>query len=196
MSPVIQTTRRCFTFVAALALAMFAMTAGSLAPSANAAELPKTGDTLPAFTMPGLDDTKEAAYLGVPAGKPFGLKDIKADFVIFEIIGVYCPQCHEQTPGMNDLFRRLRRAKLDGKVKMMALAAGGYPAEIAFLREQSAYLFPIVADQDYSVHKVLAEPQTPFTMIVDKKGVVHFAYLGIIRDIDGLFRTISEMADK
>jgi len=79
---------------------------------------------------------------------------------------------------------------------MVALAAGGYPAEITFLREQSAYLFPIVADQDYSVHKVLKEPQTPFTMIIDKKGVVHFAYLGIIRDIDGLFRTISEMADK
>lgn len=193
---VTQTARHRFAFVRALALAALVMAAGVLAPDANAAELPKTGDTLPAFAMPGLDDAKEAAYLGVSAGKPFGLKDIKADLVVFEVIGVYCPQCHEQAPGMNDLFRRLRRAKFDGKVKMVALAAGGYPAEIAFLREQSAYLFPIVADQDYIVHKVLSEPQTPFTMIIDKKGVVRFAHLGIIRDIDGLFRTISEMADK
>ena len=196
MHPTTRTSRRPFAFVAALVLALLVMAAGPIAPCVNAAELPKTGDTLPVFAMPGLDDAKEASYLGISAGKPFGLKDIKADLVVFEVIGVYCPQCHEQAPGMNDLFRRLRRAKLDGKVKMVALAAGGYPAEIAFLREQSAYLFPLVADQDYSVHKVLAEPQTPFTMIVDRKGVVRFAHLGIIRDIDGLFRTISEMADK
>lgn len=181
--------------MAALLAAALVLALATTGATAHAADLPKPGDTLPAFTMPGVSPD-ESAYLGVAAKKPFGLKDIKADFVVFEVIGVYCPQCHEQVPGMNDLFRRLRRAKLDGKVKMIALAAGGYPAEITFLREQSAYLFPIVADQDYSVHKVLKEPQTPFTMIIDKKGVVRFAHLGIIRDIDGLFRSISEMADK
>ncbi len=165
-----------------------------LASAAAAADgLPKEGDTLPAFTMPA-PGAKDCDYLGIARGKPFGLKDVKAKFIVFEVIGVYCPQCHDQVPRFNDLYRRLKKARLDDRVKMLALAAGGYPAEVEYMRSQGTYAFPIVTDQDFTAHKKLGEPKTPFTMIVDASGKVLWAHLGVEQNVDALFKRLSDLA--
>lgn len=165
----------------------------ALAP-AHADGLPKAGDVLVAFTMPA-PPKKDCDYLGIPKGKPFSLKDIQAKVVLFEVIGVYCPQCHDQAPRFNDLFRRLKKARLDDRVKMLALAAGGYPAEVDFMRGQGSYAYPVVTDQDFAVHKKLKEPKTPFTMIVETAtGKVLWAHLGVEQNVDALFKRLSELA--
>ena len=178
----------CSTFLLASLLVIAAL------GSAQADGLPKAGDVLPAFTMPA-PTKKDCDYLGIPKGKPFSLKDIQAKFVVFEVIGVYCPQCHDQVPRFNDLSRRLKKARLDDRVKMLALAAGGYPAEVDFMRSQGTYAYPVITDQDFAVHKKLKEPQTPFTMIVETAtGKVLWAHLGVEQNIDSLFKRLSELA--
>lgn len=164
------------------------------APAAHAApRLPAEGDILPGFSLDPPGDPRVAAELGVPADKPFGLGDLKADLVLFEVLGVYCPQCHRQLPGFNSLAGRLRKAGLGGRVAMLGLAAGGTTMEVGYLRTKGGYAFPVVPDPDFRVHKVLGEPQTPFTMLVDKTGKVHFAHLGVIENTDALFARIREL---
>lgn len=165
-----------------------------LAAPASAADLPAEGERLPDLLLEAPTDPKLAAELGVTAGKPFGLGDLGAELVLLEVIGVYCPQCHRQLPGFNSLVGRLNKAGLWGKVVMLGLAAGGTPMEVDYLRAKGGYAFPVVPDPDYQAHKALNEPQTPFTMLVDKDGVVRFAHLGVIEDVNALFARIRELA--
>jgi len=48
-------------------------------------------------------------YLGV-GGPTFKLKDLQANVILIEIIGVYCPYCYEQAPLFRNLSIGWRRA--------------------------------------------------------------------------------------
>lgn len=161
---------------------------------ATAAELPEEGDTLPELVFLAPDLQEDADYLGLAAAETFTLADAAYDVLLLEIVGVYCPFCHEQTPLFNDLAKRIERAGLDQQIKMAAVASGATEAEIAYLRDYSGYAYPLLRDQDYSLHKQLGEPQTPFTMIVDRQGTVLYVHMGVIEDIDDLFNRIKELA--
>ena len=71
--------------------------------------------------------------------------------------------------------------------------AGGTAIEVEHLRSSGSYEFPVVGDESYAVHKLLGEPRTPFTLLVDREGKVLFAYLGIIEDIDAFYQKIQDM---
>ena len=176
--------------LATLALAALILLAGPAA----AADIPGEGDTLPEFTMqPNAAYPDDAGYLGIEPGQPFTIADPEGEFVFLEIIGVYCPQCHKQAPGFARLHSLLARNGLDDDVKMIALAAGGTLTETAYLREQGSYIFPVISDETYEIHKKLGEPKTPYTMIVDESGKVLYAHLGIITDIEGLLERIKSL---
>ncbi len=76
---------------------------------------------------------------------------------------------------------------------MLALAAGGNETEIAYLYEQVRYSFPIVADPNFDVHKLLGEPRTPFTLLLDPGGKVLYTHMGVIENIDALLKLINEL---
>ena len=102
---------------------------------------------------------------------------MNAPFILVEFIGVYCPQCHRQASIYNQLFTHLKRAGLDGKIKMLALAGKGTAEEVAYLRQKSGYLYPVVPDPDSAIFNALDEPKTPYTMIVTREGAVRYAHL-------------------
>lgn len=164
-----------------------------LAWTAYAAGLPAEGDRLPGFSMDSPGDPASAAELGVAADTPFSLAQLQSELVLLEVIGVYCPQCHRQLPGFNSLAARIKRAGLKERVAMLGLAAGGTPQETAYLRAKGGYAYPVTPDPDYRVHKILGEPLTPYTLLVDKTGTVRFAHLGVIEDVDALFARIRDL---
>lgn len=164
-----------------------------LAGTGFAAGLPAQGDKLPDLNMDAPGDPASAAELGLAADAPFSLAQIQSELVLLEVIGVYCPQCHRQLPGFNSLTARLKKAGLRDRVVMLGLAAGGTPQETAYLRAKGGYAYPVVPDPEYRVHKLLGEPLTPFTMLVDKTGTVRFAHLGVIDDVDALFARIRDL---
>ena len=163
-----------------------------LCATTSFAQPPKPGDVLPAFTMDALAIEKDAATLGLAANAPFTLRDIDAPYVLIEIIGVYCPICHEQAPALTKLYKRMKKTKLDKKIKMLGIAAGGTPMEVKYIRDRE-YVYPVAHDTEFKIYNALSEPKTPFTMIVDKQGTVLYTNLGIIPEINAFFRKIQTL---
>ncbi len=174
--------------------AILILTLGLLgaSPPAGAAGLPKKGGTLPAFELPAPASETAREYLGI-RGERFRLADIPGRVLLLEVIGVYCPQCYQQAPLFNTLFSRIEKGRLKGQVKMLAIAAGGNDTEIKYLTEQVQYLFPIVPDPRFDVHKLLGEPRTPFTLLLDPNGKVLYTHMGVIENIDAFFKLINEL---
>lgn len=166
-------------------LASLLLAATLLVPAlpAPAQDLPKAGDTLPALALPAPETQAQRTWLGIGAKPAFGVSDVAADLVMIEVIGVYCPICIEQAPTLRKLHARLTRdPALKGRVKLVALAAGATPEELAHARQEHKADYPMVADTDFANHKLLGEPKTPFTLLVRPDGTVALAHLGKIQD--------------
>jgi peroxiredoxin len=156
------------------------------------AGLPKKGDTLPSFQIETPASEKAKQYLGISRSS-FRLGDIPCRLVLVEVIGVYCPQCYQQAPHFNTLFNRIEKGKLKDQVKMLAIAAGGNTNEIKYLYEQVQYNFPVAPDPQFEIHKLLGEPRTPFTMLVDSNGKVLYTHMGVIENVDSLLKVINDL---
>ena len=157
-------------------------------------DLPQKGETLPSLELQAPSSAKEFSYLGI-TGQTFRISDISCRLLLLEVIGVYCPGCYRQAPLFNSLFSRIEKGKLKGQVKMLAVAAGGSMTEIQYLNEQGPYSFPVVPDPSFATHKLLGEPRTPFTMLVDPHGKVLHTHMGVVEDIDAFLKLITTLVD-
>ena len=162
---------------------------------ARAGEIPTVGSYLPKFQLEGPAEEKERAYLGIGKDRKFSISQVDSGFVLVEIVGVYCPQCHIQAPLFNKLFQTIQKdTVLNRKVKMLAIAVGANPMESAHMKKELHVPFPILVDQKFEIHKLLGEPRTPFTMLIDKNRKVIYVHLGIIQDMDQFFTVIQKAA--
>lgn len=158
---------------------------------------PQPGNRLVPLTLPAPLDPAGRKNLGLKDNAvEFRISDLKADLVLMEVIGVYCPQCFKQAPGFNKLYERLNKGKMKGRVAMFALAAGGTDPEIEQLVTSGQYIFPVAGDMKFEIHKLLGEPKTPFTLICRTDGTILFTHLGIISDIDGFYAEIKGFLSK
>ena len=173
-------------------LAVIGLTGAFLSGPALGGELPKKGDSLVSFELQSPASEKDRAYLGITKSA-FRLPDIHSKLLLLEIIGVYCPVCYRQAPIFNNLYNRIEKSSLKGKVKMLALAAGGNPAEIQYLNEQKQYSFPIAPDPSFEAHKLLGEPRTPFTLLLNPEGKVLYTHMGLVEDLDAFWKIITEL---
>jgi thiol-disulfide isomerase/thioredoxin len=160
----------------------------------EALALTAKGDVLPAFPIvaPRLDNDQQ--YLGVTGDAPFTLADVKADLIMVEFMGVYCPICHEQAPGIRKMLKKINKdATLKDRFKLIAIAGGATALEVDHVRKQYKAKYPIIEDPDFSVHKVLGEPKTPFTVLMRPDGTVLYAHLGIIKDFNAFLKHIKSL---
>ena len=158
---------------------------------------PKAGEKLPALTLPAPHYEAGKRSLGIDQNSPkFTISDFKSELIIIEVIGVYCPQCFKQAPSFNNLYGRLNKGKMKGRVAMFAIAAGGTEPEIDQLIKSGQYNFPVISDMKYEAHKTLGEPKTPFTIICRSDGVIVETHLGVIEDIDKFYGEIKSLLSK
>ena len=156
---------------------------------------PVSGESMPELVFPVPADPAGQEMLGVTGKTIFTFADLKADLIFIEIIGVYCPQCVKQSPGFKTLFNRLNKGKLQGRVAMFGLAAGGTDAEVKMLLGTGQYLFPVLSDPEYALHKALGEPLTPYTIVCKPDGSVIYDHLGVVEDVDALYQHIKTQLD-
>lgn len=153
---------------------------------------PVPGETLPPMTIAPLSMDGDAAVLGVAPDSAFTVADVNTPYVLIEILGVYCPVCREMSSSLNKLYKRLKKARLDDRITMLGIAAGATPMEVEYARN-NGYVFPVAHDTDFTIHKALDEPKTPYTMIVDREGNIYYAHLGIIPDFNAFYQEIIEL---
>lgn len=177
--------------VALLAAALAALLALAPAAPVRAASLPGPGDVLPPLVFQNCPRPEDRAALGVGDGPTFALADVRAGLILFEFFGVYCPVCFEQAPDFNRLVRSLSRDPATaGTVRVLALAAGATPMELEYARGEMKAAYPMCIDPDFSVHKQLGEPKTPFAMLLRPDGTVLWSHLGRIEDPGALLNLI------
>lgn len=146
------------------------------------------------FAFPSPEVPEHQAYLALGENQnTVAMADLGKDFFLVEIVGVYCPVCHTQAPDMLRLYQRIQRdPALEGRLAMVAVAAGATPMEIAHLHRTWRFPFPILQDGDYSLHKLIGEPDTPYTVILDRDGTVLYTHLGRM-DTGTLFDKLKQL---
>jgi peroxiredoxin len=168
---------------------------GGILAVAGAAGPPPKGGSFPVFSLPAPQNAAEKAYLGLKGEGPFKLAQIKAKVLIIEIFSMYCPFCQNEAPHINELYQTIEKNPgLKGRVKLIGIGAGNSPYEVQVFKETYQVPFPLLADEDFAVHKLLGEVRTPyfFALKMGKKAAPRVIYseLGGLKGIEAFLEGI------
>jgi peroxiredoxin len=124
---------------------------------------PLKGEAFPSIKLPTPKDIDEKRYLGLPETGSFRVFQVKAKVVIIEIYSLYCPQCQAFAPEVNALYQMIEQIPgLQDQIKLIGIAAGNSPLEVAAFKEKHEVPFPLFPDEDFAIHKMLGEVRTPY----------------------------------
>ncbi|TVM14859.1 TlpA family protein disulfide reductase [Oceanidesulfovibrio indonesiensis] len=139
-----------------------------------------------------------AEYLGIPAGQPFALSDIEADYLLIQVFSMYCPHCQREAPHMKALHERLLTSDHAGALKIIGLGVGNSEYEVGFFRDEYDLAFPLLPDPDYAAYDHVGAVGTPFYALVDLKDEgghpVLFTQEGTFEDEDAFYELLMEKA--
>jgi len=161
----------------------------------------KVGDPFPEIPLRTPDHPTNLAYLGIPGGKSFTIKDVKADLVLVEILNVYCASCWRQVPVYNKLYSLIEAdPRTRGRIKMVSVGVGNEDWEVKYFVEQFEVPFPVFPDPDFVMHEAIGGSQTPFSILVrqdptGKTGVVASTHLGVQYEQDEVFAEMRSLMD-
>jgi peroxiredoxin len=152
----------------------------SLCSFAYSSETSGNNEKFPAFTLPMPKSDAERAYLGLSGAGPFDIRQIKAQVLIVEAFGAFCPHCHHAAPYVNEVYGTIEgRPDLKDRVKIIGIGVRSTPFEVNLFKEKFHVPFPLFADEDMVLEKLLSIDTTP-TFIgvkVDKDGSQERFYL-------------------
>jgi thiol-disulfide isomerase/thioredoxin len=185
--------------IASLAGLVLAILLLALPTPAAAGSPPAVGGPLPAITLPVPENAAARSYLQVPGRGEFTVPRIKADVVIVEIFSMYCPYCQAEAPVLNALYAKIEgTSALKGRVKIIGIGVGNSPFEVDTFRKKYAIPFPLFADGDFIVHRLVGEVRTPYFIVVrnsaDGSHRVIYSKLGRITGVDEFLAEITKLA--
>ena len=159
----------------------------------------KPGASFPDISLKTPEDKDERAYLGLPEGRSFTIKDIKADLVLVEIMSVYCGACRRQAAIFNKLYDLIESTpETKGRIKMVSIGIGDIESDIQAFKEAFKVVSPIVSDSDFEMHTAIGSSDTPFSIFVrqdptGKTGVVVKTHLGVEEKYKELFSEMKSL---
>jgi peroxiredoxin len=163
-----------------------------IASSVSAAGYPPAvGGTLPDIKLSVPKDFTDKSYLGLGffGFGSFKIPEIKASLVIIEIFSMYCPYCQREAPNVNELYRKIEQnPTLKGKIKIIGIGVGNSSYEVGTFKKKYNVPFPLFADGDYVIHKMVGEARTPYFIGVkintDGSHQVIYSKLGEMEGVD------------
>lgn len=157
----------------------------------------RAGEPFPDLRLEGQMPTVQASYLGITEKEP-RLSDIRAGYILVEIMSMYCPICQREASLVNKIFQTLDDRGFSDRIKMIAIGAGNSQFEINFFRNKYSVAMPMFTDQNYVAHKALGNVGTPFFILVKKheNGTLEtlYAHEGGIEDGDAFLATVLQKA--
>jgi len=169
--------------------------------SVSAGSPPAVGGALPDIKLPVPKDSVDKNYLdlGFFGFGSFKVPEIKARLVIIEIFSMYCPYCQREAPNVNQLYAKIEQnPALKGKIKIIGIGAGNTPYEIQTFKQKYSVPFPLFADSDYAIHKMVGEVRTPYFIGVrinhDGSHQVIYSKLGAMESVDQFLATIVKLS--
>jgi peroxiredoxin len=142
-----------------------------------------------AFKFSGTLSQGDQNYLGLEKPGPFTLQDIKAPYVLIEIMRTTCPHCLAQVPVFNQLYQLVANSDLKDRLKIFAVGESDNASALKKFKAAHKIPYPLVADPDWEFCSAGTISGTPTTVLVDKSGQV------LLREV-GVFDNAGEMLKK
>jgi thiol-disulfide isomerase/thioredoxin len=128
---------------------------------------PSKGDVLPKINLPIPKSPDENKYLGLSGVGTFRIPQIKAKIVIVEVFSMYCPYCQKDAPRINEMYQTVENNPgLKNRIKIIGIGAGNSAFEVEVFKKTYSVPFPLFADKDFSIHKLLGEVRTPYFVAI------------------------------
>jgi len=110
---------------------------------------------------------EQRVYLGIPQETRLSLAQIKADRLIIAILNTFCTICQEDAPLLNLLHQFIEAdPSLQGRTKLVGIAPGNTDAEVVDFQKKHNVVFPIFADQAFSLGQAIPDNlRTPMFII-------------------------------
>jgi thiol-disulfide isomerase/thioredoxin len=175
----------------------------AVASSLTAASSPPVVEgTLPDIKLPIPKDSAEKNYLDLGFFRfgTFKIPEIKAKLVIIEIFSMYCPYCQGEAPNVNQLYAKIDdNPSLKGKIKIIGIGAGNTSYEVGTFKKKYNVPFPLFADGDYVIHKMVGEVRTPYFIGVklnpNGSHQVIYSKLGALGGVDDFLSTLIKLSE-
>jgi peroxiredoxin len=186
---------RALYFIVIITMCIFAYSP-SLAGSP-----PAVGGMLPDIKLSMPKDMADKNYLGLGffGFGSFKIPEIKSNLVIIEIFSMYCPYCQREAPNVNQLYEKIEQnPALKGKIKIIGIGVGNNSYEVNTFKKKYNVPFPLFADGDYVIHKMVGEVRTPYFIGVKKNSdgshQVIYSKLGEIGSVDQFLATMIRLS--
>jgi thiol-disulfide isomerase/thioredoxin len=162
---------------------------------------PAVGGILPDIKLSMPKDMADKNYLGLGffGFGSFTIPEIKTSLVIIEIFSMYCPYCQREAPNVNQLYEKIEQnPALKGKIKIIGIGVGNTSYEVGTFKKKYNVSFPLFADADYVIHKMVGEVRTPYFIGVkmnqDGSHQVIYSKLGEMEGVDQFLATMIRLS--
>ncbi len=143
------------------------------------APLPPAGGREDAGISVGPSDWLEIPAPDVPFltldGDTVRLSDHRGRVVLLNFWGTWCPPCRVEIPHLVETQKSL--AEMGGIVVGPAIDSGS-PEEIRRFVEENGINYPVWIGSDEMAVTRFAAPGYPFTLLIDREGVIRRTYIG------------------
>lgn len=115
-----------------------------------------------------------------------------AEFVVIELLNVYCHTCREVVPVMNDVH-----AKYAGQnIPLIGIAINGSADEVTIFRERFDVQYEVLPDPERSTISIFTPENVPTLYIFDPSGTLLYRHLGKLESVEQFDRTIEHLRSR
>lgn len=148
-------------FGVALVMTVFILLSGCGKNNYSEEASVKVGDVAPDFTVTLSDKTT------------FSLQSEKDKVIVLNIWATWCKPCCEELPA----FEKLQNEYGD-KIKVIAVNCGEKTDVVDSFIQENGYTFSFAYDENAKVNELYPTQGIPYTVIIDKNGIVRNTYIG------------------
>lgn len=146
---------------------------GALACSGEAKPRAMVGDPAPLYAATNL------------AGDSVSIAKLEGKVVLLNVWATWCAPCREEIPFLQSLYEKHRSDGLE--IIGVSVDARGQDQTINGFVKDFGMTYPVWRDPDERVQSLYLALGVPASYIIDRRGILRWRHLGIVRESDSTF---------